>query len=72
VSTSVHVESEVDTRYMTMMVMQWGQFVDHDMTFTPMSKGFNKTNIKCCAKDGSHLEPESRFVFSIFTPNILF
>ena len=42
------LESGADTPIMTMMVMQWGQFISHDVSFTPMSRGFNKSMIKCC------------------------
>ena len=42
-----------DTPIMTMMVMQWGQFTSHDVSFTPMARGFNNTMIKCCNKDGN-------------------
>ncbi|KAL1122728.1 hypothetical protein AAG570_003055 [Ranatra chinensis] len=32
----------------TMMVMQWGQFVDHDLTHTPISRGSGGSGISCC------------------------
>jgi hypothetical protein len=28
---------------LTMMVMQWGQFLDHDVVATPVLKGISKT-----------------------------
>jgi hypothetical protein len=55
VSSSVHQESSAETPMLTMMVMQWGQFISHDVTFTPMSRGFNKSMIKCCSKEGQQV-----------------
>lgn len=35
-------------RFLTMMFMSWGQFLDHDFIGTPMTKGFNDSTILCC------------------------
>ena len=46
VSNAIHTNSDADTKTFTMMVMQWGQFIDHDITSTPQSRGFNDSIIK--------------------------
>jgi peroxidase len=33
---------------LTLMMMQWGQFVDHDLDHTPIVKGENSTGVSCC------------------------
>ncbi|KAL7641462.1 UNVERIFIED_CONTAM: hypothetical protein RMT77_007333 [Armadillidium vulgare] len=47
---------------LTILIWQWGQFVDHDITHTPISKGANKADISCCTKgqirQGTDLHPE--------------
>lgn len=41
ISTNMHNDvSAPHVRY-TLMVMQWGQFTDHDVIFTPVNKGTN-------------------------------
>ena len=52
ISSSIHRQSQADTQQFTMLVMQWGQFIDHDITSTPQSRGFNNSFIKCCSKNG--------------------
>ena len=32
ISSSIHRQSPADTQQFTMLVMQWGQFIDHDIT----------------------------------------
>ncbi|XP_069177766.1 salivary peroxidase/catechol oxidase-like isoform X1 [Procambarus clarkii] len=34
----------------TILIMQWGQFLDHDITHTPITKGKDKADITCCSK----------------------
>ena len=54
----VEAPSELDTHN----VMQWGQFVDHDMTHTPLFRlsDSNSSGIQCCDEDGS--QPISQLV----------
>lgn len=67
ISASIHRESTADTQQFTMLVMQWGQFLDHDVTFTPQSRGFNNSLLKCCSPDGTAenelLHPDCKPIF---------
>ncbi|KAI9551659.1 hypothetical protein GHT06_021995 [Daphnia sinensis] len=45
---------------MTHILMQWGQFVDHDMIHVPSFRAANQSNIECCTKEGGVLPPEMR------------
>ncbi|XP_076043152.1 salivary peroxidase/catechol oxidase-like isoform X2 [Oratosquilla oratoria] len=49
ISTHVIVPNE-GNRYknLTLLVMQWGQFLDHDITHTPITKGKAMSDIVCC------------------------
>ncbi|KAG7157757.1 Peroxidasin-like 3 [Homarus americanus] len=47
ISTTIHNDiSHLHARY-TLMVMQFGQFLDHDITFTPVNKGFQSSILDC-------------------------
>ena len=39
ISSSIHRQSPADTQQFTMLVMQWGQFIDHDITGQFFGKG---------------------------------
>ena len=39
VSNAIITNKDNPSRDFTLLVMQWGQFVDHDITFTPLVKG---------------------------------
>ena len=58
VSTAVHRDEQHDTRQFTMMVMQWGQFLDHDITLTPENEVHD-----CCQ------EPEQSECFPLTLPS---
>jgi len=61
VSTLVHRPVSRPSRRITMMVMQWGQFLDHDLTATAQSRGFNLSVPRCCdERTGLPLAEEDR------------
>lgn len=47
---SVHFaqDKDVPSDNYTLILMQWGQFVDHDVTHTPISRGQSGFGISCC------------------------
>ncbi|CAM1322530.1 Uncharacterised protein g8147 [Pycnogonum litorale] len=42
----------------SLMVMVWGQFLDHDLTHTALSVGFNGSKIRCCNVHFNDRHPE--------------
>ncbi|ERL95349.1 hypothetical protein D910_12614 [Dendroctonus ponderosae] len=53
ISTIIHRDEDREIHSVTLMFMQWGQFIDHDITSTVKSRGFNGSIPKCC-EDGGH------------------
>ncbi|XP_031354736.1 chorion peroxidase-like [Photinus pyralis] len=59
ISSLVHrdVHQEVDA--ITLMFMQWGQFLDHDLTSSAQARMFNRSVPRCCENGGvGTLPPE--------------
>lgn len=48
VSVTVHRASYAHDSEFTVMLAVWGQFVDHDITATALSKGQNSSALSCC------------------------
>lgn len=48
VSVTVHRPSYAHDSTFTVMLAVWGQFLDHDITATALSKGSNGTALSCC------------------------
>lgn len=59
VSQVLHRDRNVESKSITLMFMQWGQFIDHDITSSIKSRGFNGTVPRCCDRNGGGiLSPE--------------
>ncbi|KAF7989755.1 hypothetical protein HCN44_008429 [Aphidius gifuensis] len=57
VSRAIHVDKNIPSKTVTHLLMQWGQFIDHDITATAQSRGFNGTFPQCCTNRGSEFQP---------------
>ena len=59
ISTSIHKDIQHPHSRYTLMVMQFGQFLDHDITFTPLNKGFQNSILDCRDCESQHrVHPE--------------
>ncbi|XP_013149587.1 PREDICTED: peroxidase [Papilio polytes] len=58
VSVTVHRPSYAHDTTFTVMLAVWGQFLDHDITATALSKGENSSALSCCAPDAELTHPE--------------
>ncbi|XP_023243050.1 peroxidase-like [Centruroides sculpturatus] len=50
-SILIHRNANVPSHIFTHMFMVWGQFVDHDITLTPISRSTDNAMIQCCPPD---------------------
>ncbi|XP_021946283.1 peroxidasin homolog [Folsomia candida] len=54
VSSSIHKDVSRPSSTFTLMLMQWGQLVDHDLTATSQTRAFNHSVPKCCNVSDVH------------------
>ncbi|XP_076063497.1 salivary peroxidase/catechol oxidase-like [Oratosquilla oratoria] len=61
-AVSVSTVIDVDQPYpdVTLSIMQWGQFIDHDLTHSPIFRFGNKSGIECCNDRGREVDPSFR------------
>ncbi|CAH0578980.1 unnamed protein product [Chrysodeixis includens] len=58
ISSAVHEDKNAETIGVTHLLMQWGQFVDHDVTSSSQSRGFNGSVPRCCKDGGRDFVPK--------------
>jgi peroxidase len=51
ISTTISAGSDPSSRTLTLMAMQWGQFLDHDLTSTATSRSEDGRSLKCCGPE---------------------
>lgn len=57
ISTRVHRDRNEEMPTLTLMFMQWGQFLDHDITATAQARAFNNSIPRCCLENGEGFLP---------------
>jgi len=57
VSSEIHTHEQIPDAKYTLMLMQWGQFIDHDLTHTPMTRGFHETVLECSSCSSRDIHP---------------
>ncbi|XP_045476364.1 chorion peroxidase-like isoform X2 [Harmonia axyridis] len=59
ISVRIHRDRNVELPTVTLMFMQWGQFIDHDIVSTVKTRSFNGSIPRCCDRSGRRpLPPE--------------
>lgn len=58
----IHRDVNLENPTITLMFMQWGQFLDHDIVGSAQSRGFNGTIPQCCEKGGLDVLPPELLV----------
>lgn len=62
ISSLIHEDKNVETTTITHLLMQWGQFIDHDITSSSQSRGFNGSVPRCCKDGGRDFVPREFMV----------
>ncbi|KAK4874945.1 hypothetical protein RN001_014305 [Aquatica leii] len=58
ISTRIHRDKNREVESVTLMFMQWGQFLDHDLTSSAQARMFNRSVPRCCQNNGLGLLPK--------------
>lgn len=59
ISTTMHFDQSAPHIRYALVTMQWGQFLDHDLTFTPMVTGPSESILDCSSCDSDkNVHPE--------------
>lgn len=66
ISALVHESQNVESPGITHLLMQWGQFLDHDVTSSSQSRGFNGSVPRCCKNGGRDFVPKELMVSGAF------
>nr|CAD7570072.1 unnamed protein product [Timema californicum] len=59
VSVQFTTDADIPHENYTLLLMQWGQFLDHDLTHTPISRGQSGSGLSCC-RNGDVVSQELR------------
>ena len=57
VSQHIHTTQPTPDPKFTLTMMQWGQFIDHDLALTPIHRGYNNSIIDCKDCKSGHEHP---------------
>ena len=66
VSSLIHENMNTADEKHTLMVMQWGQFIDHDLALTPQYRGPGNTLVECSECDSAFI---NRGCYPILVPS---
>ncbi|XP_052093420.1 peroxidasin homolog pxn-2-like [Mytilus californianus] len=58
-------ETDVDESFNTLMSMNWGQFIDHDIVLTPQITGQDGAEISCCVDGNDPVERDECMAIAV-------